>query len=138
MNDQTNFPGNEPLSPPDTPSASKSPAWLKVIGIVVLACFALVAGLGLIFGRDLLAMVHENRGEMYYNDGDLDRALGEFEKAIELNPEYVRAYDFCGSIHAQNGDLDHAIADYDKAIQLQPDFAGAYYNRGLVQDQETF
>ena len=70
------------------------------------------------------------RGRAYYNEGDYDRAIADFDQAIQLQPDDAAAYNNRGLAYAHKGDYDRAIADYDQAIQLQPDLAEAYSNRG--------
>lgn len=62
--------------------------------------------------------------------GNIDAAIADFTKAVELQPDYAVAYNNRGGAERAKGDLGAAVADYTKAIQLKPDFAGAYNNRG--------
>jgi len=72
------------------------------------------------------------RGKTYLQKDDNDRAIADFTKAIELDPEGANAYNHRGVAYANKGDFDHAIADFDKAIQLNPVLRNAYNNRGLA------
>ena len=65
--------------------------------------------------------------------GNIDLAIADFTKAIELDPQYAVAYSNRGNAKRLKGDLDGSLADFDKAIELKPDFAGAYNNRGLTK-----
>jgi tetratricopeptide (TPR) repeat protein len=76
------------------------------------------------------AEAYFNRGLEYYNNGDFDQAISEYNKVIQLVPNNANAYYNRGLAYAGKGDLDPAISDYDKAIQLNPDFFEAYINRG--------
>jgi tetratricopeptide (TPR) repeat protein len=69
------------------------------------------------------------QGSSAYDNGDYDKALADFNQAIQLDPTYVFAYNNRGNVYLHKGDYDKAIADYDKAIQLDPKYAGAYDNR---------
>ena len=69
--------------------------------------------------------------------GDLDGALADFNKAIELKPDYVNAYDARGNVRSKKGDLDGALADYNKAIGLNPTNFNAYDNRGNVKQKKV-
>src|SRR5258705_124712 len=71
-----------------------------------------------------------NRGNARYGKGDLDGALADYDKAIELNPKDALAYYNRGNVKDKTGDVDGALADYGKAIKLKPKDALAYYNRG--------
>ena len=68
--------------------------------------------------------------------GDFDRAIADFNRAIELKPDYAEAYNNRGNAYSDKGDFDHAIADFSKAIELKPDFPIAYNNRSVVCRQK--
>ena len=71
--------------------------------------------------------------------GDLDGALADENKAVEIDPNIAEAYYNRGFIKRAKGDLDGALADETKAIELNPSFAQAHYNRGLVRhDKQGF
>lgn len=81
--------------------------------------------------------------ETYLNDGkacrekkDYDCALNNYNKAIELNPQYIDAYYSRGIVYDDKGDYDQAIRDYTRAIELDPQYAEAYYNRGFAYDNK--
>jgi tetratricopeptide (TPR) repeat protein len=78
------------------------------------------------------ASPHNERGLIYYDNKDYDRAIADYDQAILLNPKFALAYNNRGNAFRAKGDPDRAIADYDQAIQLDPKFALAYNNRGLL------
>ena len=65
--------------------------------------------------------------------GDLDGAIADYSKAIEIYPHYIAAYNDRGLARRAKGDYDGAIADYSKAIEIFPRFAFGYSNRGLAR-----
>ena len=65
--------------------------------------------------------------------GDLDGAIADYSKAIEINPRYAEAFASRGLARKTKGNLDGAIADYDNAIALNPRLKEAYNNRGLAR-----
>ena len=73
-----------------------------------------------------------DRGRAYLQQDDNDRAIADFTKAIELNPEGASAYNNRGVAYAGKLDFDRAIADFDKAIQLDPLLNNAHANRGVA------
>ena len=66
----------------------------------------------------------------YYKKGEVGRAIAEYTKAIELNPNYATAYNNRGATYAEKDDYERAIKNYTKAIDLKPNYAEAYANRG--------
>jgi tetratricopeptide (TPR) repeat protein len=73
-----------------------------------------------------------DRGRTYLLQDDNDRAIADFTKAIELDPEGASAYNHRGIAYTSKLDFDSALADFDKAIQFDPLLNNAHYNRGLA------
>jgi tetratricopeptide (TPR) repeat protein len=65
-------------------------------------------------------------------EGDHDRAIADFSRVIELNPQDARAFYSRGIALLHKGDRDRAIADYTKAVEISPEFIEAYVSRGIV------
>ena len=74
-----------------------------------------------------------NSGNAKYKKGDLDGAVTDYSRAIEIDPKYAEAYINRGVAKGKKGDLDGEIADYSRAIEIDPEYAEAYSNRGLVK-----
>jgi tetratricopeptide (TPR) repeat protein len=66
-------------------------------------------------------------------EGDLDGAIADYTRAIELNPKYTEAYNNRGNIKAAKGEHDGAIADLSRAIKLNSKDAQAYDLRGGIE-----
>ncbi len=65
---------------------------------------------------------------------DFEEAIRDFDKAIEIRPDFAEAYFYRGnSIYNLDGNIKKAIEDYNKAIEIKPDFADAYNNRGNMK-----
>lgn len=80
-----------------------------------------------------LDAVYFYRGYIYgLKQGKRKEAISDYSKAIELNPEFVEAYNNRGNSYSDLEQYDKALADYNKAIELRPNFASAYNNRGNV------
>ncbi len=95
---------------------------------VVRSCTAVLAdGKGTAQTR---AGAFHNRGAAYRLQGDLVRAITDYNEAIRLNPSDVDTFYIRGNAFAAQRDYDHAIADYSSAIRLDAGFAPAYNNRG--------
>jgi Tfp pilus assembly protein PilF len=72
------------------------------------------------------------RGNAYFEKGDWDKAIAEYDQAIQLWPGFADAYSNRGSTYHNKGDYDQAIADFDRAIQIKPDEAALYNKRGYA------
>ncbi|MFQ5613431.1 MAG: tetratricopeptide repeat protein [Anaerolineae bacterium] len=79
-----------------------------------------------------LADTYYNRGVTFFEEGDNERALENFNEAIQLSPNFAAAYNDRAEIHRRRGEYDLAIADHSQAIELQPNYEYAYYSRGLT------
>jgi tetratricopeptide (TPR) repeat protein len=72
------------------------------------------------------------RGAAYESMGKFQKALDDWDKAINVDPNNYDAYFYRGLEYANKGGFDRAIADYDQAIRLNPNDAKCYYNRGTI------
>ncbi len=62
-------------------------------------------------------------------------ALAGFNRAIELDPRDIVAYNDRGVLKAQKlHDIPGAIADFDRVVSIDPKNASAYYNRGTLKN----
>ncbi len=76
--------------------------------------------------------IHIFKGVYYHEEGNYEQAIGEYTKAIEINPNYAEAYNNRGLSFYNQTKYEQAITDYTKAIELNPKYADAYNNRGIV------
>jgi tetratricopeptide (TPR) repeat protein len=73
---------------------------------------------------------HVNRGEFYFERGELDRALDDYSHAIRVDPTLAIAYADLGRVYIERRDFDRAIESFNKAIILDPKLAMAMTYRG--------
>ena len=78
------------------------------------------------------AVAYSNHGLICEDSGQLENALADYSKAIEINPKYTKAYYNLGNVNVKLSHLDKAIVNYTKAIEIRPKFVQAYFNRGLA------
>ncbi len=76
------------------------------------------------------AVWYLNRGNLYQDQQKYELALADWNKAIEINPNYAEAYLNRGNLYKNLQKYELALADYSKAIDINPNYAYAYYNRG--------
>jgi tetratricopeptide (TPR) repeat protein len=68
--------------------------------------------------------------------GDLDGAIADYSRAIELDPKNGNAYYSRGTAKRARNDLDGAIADFTHTLELDPKDAGAYTSRGVAKSEK--
>lgn len=68
------------------------------------------------------------RGNSWYNKKNYNGAITNYNKALEINPNYGLAYYNRGLAWFAKKEYDEAIADYTKVIKLKSFYADAYYN----------
>ena len=83
------------------------------------------------------ALDYLQRGIAKLSKKDLEGAISDCDKAVELNPKDGRAYFFRGEAKQSKNDLEGAIADYNKAIELNPKDDSAYLGRGLTKQAKN-
>ncbi|MFC0876104.1 tetratricopeptide repeat protein [Saccharicrinis sp. FJH2] len=63
---------------------------------------------------------------------DYDLILSDYNKVLELEPNFAFAWYNRGIVHTILKDYKVALNDYTEAIRLEPELAEAYFNRGLT------
>lgn len=80
------------------------------------------------------AVFYFNEGNSKYKMKDINGALNDYNKAIELNPDYYKAYNNRGILNASElNNLNDALKDFDKAIEINPEYGDAFLGRGSVK-----
>ncbi|MFI5688690.1 tetratricopeptide repeat protein [Streptomyces sp. NPDC051636] len=78
------------------------------------------------------SLAHALRGRELRKAGEHERALVEFDRAIELDPRLVGAYSGRGVTHRLLGDYSAGLADLDRADELAPDTYWVLAARGEI------
>lgn len=73
-----------------------------------------------------------NLGLAYKDRGEIDKAVANYEKAIEADPGYADAYGNRGVAYLKMGRIGDALEDLSRAIRLNPESAELYGNRGVA------
>jgi tetratricopeptide (TPR) repeat protein len=68
------------------------------------------------------------RAAAYERKGDIDRAIGDDDIALGLDPAMADVFNARGELYRKKGDRVHAIADFGTAIKLDPNHAVARAN----------
>ena len=67
--------------------------------------------------------LYRKRGDEYYNVGEYERAISEYDQAIRLNQQDVAAYISRGFAYHYKNNLDRAFENYKTAIRLKSELA---------------
>jgi predicted AlkP superfamily phosphohydrolase/phosphomutase/Flp pilus assembly protein TadD len=75
---------------------------------------------------------HNNLGQRYQKQGEFEKAIVEFQKAIELNPNFTSAMNNLAVCYSKLKRFDEAEAVYRQAIKLNPHDAYAMNNLAVM------
>jgi tetratricopeptide (TPR) repeat protein len=64
--------------------------------------------------------------------GELDKAIYDYSKVIEITSEYPVPYTNRGRLYVKTGQFDKALSDFSKAIEILPYSPSAYSYRSDV------
>ena len=69
--------------------------------------------------------------------GDVDAAIGEYEKVVELHPELPEAYSNLAVAQKRKGQLNRAVDNLNRALQRKADFVTALTMRGGILAEQN-
>ncbi len=107
---------------------------LQKISGAILVCALLSAFTSEIFAQSTNTSIKPEEklldsGVAYEQKKDFDKAIAEYSKALEINPQYALAYNNRGYTYYLMKEYDKAIVDLSKAIEIDPQFLRPYHNR---------
>ena len=76
---------------------------------------------------------YANRGQLRQQAGDLEGALQDYARALELTPDNVAAHANRGIVLMERGELEAARGAFDRALALEARNAPALVGRALVR-----
>lgn len=81
--------------------------------------------------------IYNKRGRGRFYIGDFEGALGDFSRAISLNPHCAEAYQYRGLVYRCRGELDNAIEDFSCALRFSSptheQSSWTYYHRAMTR-----
>lgn len=110
------------------------------IGLVLLAGFLLLSGCGGEGGDKIeQADQHFKLGVQYFEEKQMEDALRELRKAVELNPQHADARYHLGSLYHVLKAYSRAVKEFEELMRVNPNYpkvhtalANLYYERGLM------
>lgn len=85
--------------------------------------------------NDRRAIILNDRAVAYGRMGETKLAVEDFNRAVQLFPEYAGTYNNRGALLFSIGMTKEALKDFDRAILLSPGYAAAYNNRAGTQEK---
>jgi lipoprotein NlpI len=82
----------------------------------IAGCTAIIDGRG--STKTARGVAHNNRGLAYRDMGDLDRALADFNEAVDLDGKNASGHYNRGEVYRAKGDLDRAAVEFSEAMRL--------------------
>jgi tetratricopeptide (TPR) repeat protein len=76
-----------------------------------------------------------NMGYVYQQEGNIEAAIREYNKAISLKPNFLEAYNNLGTAYQLIGKPQEAIAVYNKILEIDPKFVKVYNNLGVIYNE---
>jgi tetratricopeptide (TPR) repeat protein len=73
---------------------------------------------------------HNNLGNVLHQKGNVDEAIVQYQKALEINPANAEVHNNLGNILLEKGQVDEAIAHCQRALEINPDNSPAHNNLG--------
>lgn len=80
------------------------------------------------------AMDYFEEANYEYDTGNCWVAILDYNKSIEMNPEFAQAYNNRAYTYMRMRNYSAALPDLDKAIKLKPDYIQALMNRGDIHN----
>jgi type IV pilus assembly protein PilF len=105
-----------------------SPAWPLALAFVLSGCKHVPSE-----KEQQSADIHYNLGVTAQQAGNVQEALSEFQRAVEMDPDNADAQNALGILlHLSYRRLGEAIEHYQRAIELRPNFSEARTNLANV------
>ena len=89
----------------------------KILFIILLYPFFIISQSDDINSK---LVYHNNKGNQFVREGQIELGLKEFDKAVELNPDYALGHINRGNAYYKLGDFERALSDYEYAININP------------------
>lgn len=84
------------------------------------------------YSGENLAITYNNRGAAYYQKDQFDKAVEDYDQALQHNPDYAWAFYNRGQSLRELGQYSRAVADQSEAIRLDPSDGEYHSDRALA------
>ena len=84
-----------------------------------------------------ISLLLMNRGFAYSNFDQPEAALADYDRAIEIKPDFAEAHCNRGMLHYKQERLDLAEADFKKTLELSPNMQAGQVAREMIEKLES-
>ena len=74
------------------------------------------------------ASIHFSLGSCYLEINDLENAIVEYESALQIDPNYIEAFNNLAVLYKEKGNLFKAIKNYETALEINPAYPESVLN----------
>ena len=113
------------------------------VGLAIVACLSVVAWRQLGYWQNTETLfrhalsvtednyvAHNSLGTLFLTEGDLDKAVSQYEKALDMWPDYPDALNNLGVVFMRKGLVKEAAGYYKEAVRKDPNHLVAHMNLG--------
>ncbi len=98
--------------------------------VLLLCCSVGCASVSIDQQRE--ADFHHKMGISYLNEGNIQMAFVQLQKAFQLNPDNKEILNSLGLIYLQLEEFEKAKSLFHKAVSIDPKFSDAHHNMGVA------
>ena len=77
-------------------------------------------------------MAENNLGDLQFEQGHVDSAITDYQKALAISPDFAEVYNNLGVALSRQGRTAEAMTKFERALELDPDLASAHNHLGNV------
>ena len=82
-----------------------------------------------------VATIHAFLGDAYHREGELDVAISEFKKSLDLDPSNLYSLNNLAATLAEQGNLKEGLGYAQKLSRLQPDYTPGLITMGNILEE---
>jgi uncharacterized membrane protein YhaH (DUF805 family) len=79
------------------------------------------------------AVAYNGRGDAYFEKGEYERAIQDYDQVLRLIPNADMAMSNRGFARLKLGRIEEAVSDFEAALRLDPNNEEALYGRGVAR-----
>ena len=99
-----------------------------IAALAVTAVAAVLCQVPLVSATRNRAVTETNLGVALHDDGRFDDAVARYRRALEIQPDYVPAFNNLGVTLRAQGRVDEAIRVYEDGLRVRDDYPDLHYN----------